>query len=99
MATTAFNTRKAVKTLKDAGVTAKGADAHIKVIEEVTEGLATKEDLRSLEERVDLKLKSLEDRVVNRLTATMWRMQFMTLVMTLGAGFAALKFVLDKVAA
>lgn len=32
MATTAFNTRKAVKTLKDAGVTAKAADAHVEVL-------------------------------------------------------------------
>lgn len=71
MSATAFNTRKAVKTLKDAGVTAKAADGHIGVLEEVTEGLATKGDLNSLEEKFDLKLELLKKELVNTLTLRM----------------------------
>lgn len=71
MATTAFNTRKAVDKLKDAGVTAKAASAHVGVLEEVTEGLATKDDLNSLEEKFDLKLELLRKDLVNTLTLRM----------------------------
>jgi len=64
MATTAFNTRKAVNKLKDAGVTAKGASAHVEVLEEITENLVTKDHF-------ELNLELLRKDLVNTLTLRM----------------------------
>ena len=64
MATTAFNTRKAVKTLKDAGVTAKAASAHVEVLEEITDNLVTKDHF-------ELRLELLRKDLVNTLTLRM----------------------------
>jgi len=45
MTATAFDTHKAAKTLTKSGVTDKQADAHVEVLMQVTDGLATKNDL------------------------------------------------------
>ena len=77
MTTTAFDTLKAAKTLTNAGVKDEQADAHIEVHMQVTEGLATKDDLKILE---------------HSLAATLWKMQSATIVLVLGGVFAMLKF-------
>jgi len=111
MTATAFDTNKALTTLTDSGMPDKQAKAHLEVLMSVTDNLATKadieflhKDIKSSENRVNAKVESLEDFLVTKLDsavyqlkAELWRQQFMTIVITLGAGFAALKFFLDKV--
>ena len=69
------NTLKYVRLLENVGITREQAEAHVQLISEITEGdLATKQDLRNLEtkldtsaERVEHKLLQLEYRLVIKL--------------------------------
>ena len=60
MGTTAFDTLKAAKTLKNGGFTEEQADAQVEVHMQVTNGLATKKDLEEA-------IKSLSLSVSNKL--------------------------------
>ena len=60
MGTTAFDTLKAAKTLKNGGFTEEQADAQVEVHMQVTNGLATKKDLEEA-------IKSLSASVSNKL--------------------------------
>lgn len=64
MATTAFNTRKAVEKLEDAGVAPEAASAHVEILEEVTDSLVTKDHF-------ELRLELLRKDLVNTLTLRM----------------------------
>ena len=77
MTTTAFDTLKAAKTLKNGGFTEEQADAQVEVHMQVTENLATKHDLKSLE---------------HSLAVTLWKMQSATIAIVLSGVFAMLKF-------
>ena len=75
MATIAFDTLKYSKRLKDAGVPDKQAEAEAEALAEVLEvnlkDLATKEDLKVLEERLGDKITMLEQRMTIKLGALM----------------------------
>lgn len=67
MAVATFDTLKFSKALREAGVSEKQADAEATVLAEVFSinfrELATKEDLKFMEERSDFKLKDVEQRL------------------------------------
>ena len=67
MATIAFDTLKYSKRLKDVGVPEKQAEAEAEALAEVLEvnlkDLATKEDLKALEERLSHKISSVDNKI------------------------------------
>ena len=75
MATIAFDTLKYSKRLKDAGVPYKQAEAEAEALAEVLEvnlkDLATKEDLKALEDRLGDKITMLEQRMTIKLGTLM----------------------------
>ncbi len=75
MATIAFDTLKYSKRLKDAGVPDKQAEAEAEALAEVLEvnlkDLATKEDLKALEDRLGDKITMLEQRMTIKLGTLM----------------------------
>lgn len=70
-----FDTLKFSKRLKDAGVPPAQAEAEAEALAEVLEvnlkELATKEDMKRMEERFESKLVQLEQRIVIKLGALM----------------------------
>jgi hypothetical protein len=65
-----FDTHAFVKKLVAAGVPEQQAEVHAEIMAEVViERLATKDDLRGLEDRLDTKLKDLEMRLTFRFGA------------------------------
>ena len=90
MTTLAFDTHESAKTLMDAGVPGEQADAHVEVLKQVTNNLATKNDLNALETSLNAKIDTFEQ----RLTAKMWAMHFSAIVLLLAGGLALLQFVL-----
>ena len=75
MATITFDTLKFANRLKSAGVLPEHAEAEAEALSEVFEAnlkeLATKEDIKHLEERLDGKLIQLEQRMTIKLGALM----------------------------
>ena len=87
MTTVTFDTHRAAKTLTNAGVENKQADAHVEVLKQVTNNLATKNDIKHLGETFDLKLAALESNI----TSSIWKIQLTMVGVTLGGVFAMLK--------
>ena len=59
------NTLKYVKILEKAGVTREQAEAHVQLITEITEGdLATKQDVKNLETKLDTSVERLEHKML-----------------------------------
>jgi len=85
MTATAFDTLKTAKTLTKAGFTKKQADAHVEVLMEVTDGLATKAGIKDLKHEIKL--------LGSGLTVKLWQMQMGAVVFVLGGVFTMLKFV------
>jgi hypothetical protein len=75
MATIAFDTLKFSKRLKDAGVPDKQAEAEAEALAEVFEvnlkELATKDDLKIMEDRIGDKITMLEQRMTIKLGGLM----------------------------
>ena len=75
MASITFDTLKFSKRLKDAGVPDKQAEAEAEALSEVFEinfkEMATKEDLKALEERLSDRMTMLEQRMTIKLGALM----------------------------
>jgi len=84
MTATAFDTHKAAKTLTKAGLTNEQADAHVEVLMEVTEGIATKADIKDLKHKIEL--------LGSTITGKMWQLQMGTVIFVLGGVFTMLKF-------
>ena len=59
MTTITFDTQEAVIKLKSVGVSQEQADAFVRVIVESQNSLATKDDLRDLEQRLIIKLGAM----------------------------------------
>ena len=78
MATITFDTLKYSKRLKDAGVPDKQAEAEAEALAEVLEvnlkDLATKEDLKTLEQRLGDKINVIEQRLGDKITLLEQRM-------------------------
>ena len=67
---TAFDTLKAAKRLKDAGLEENQAEALVEVIgSTLTENLATKDDLAAVEERLDGKISAVEERLNGKIAS------------------------------
>ncbi|MFZ4699973.1 MAG: DUF1640 domain-containing protein [Candidatus Methylumidiphilus sp.] len=78
MATIAFDTLKFSKRLKDAGVPDKQAEAEAEALAEVLEvnlkDLASRDDLKALEERLSTKIAASEERLSDKITMLEQRM-------------------------
>ena len=78
MATIAFDTLKYSKRLKDAGVPDKQAEAEAEALAEVLEvnlkDLASRDDLKALEERLSIKITGSEERLSDKITMLEQRM-------------------------
>ncbi len=78
MATIAFDTLKFSKRLKDAGVPDKQAEAEAEALAEVLEvnlkDLASRDDLKALEERLIIKITGSEERLSDKITMLEQRM-------------------------
>ena len=78
MATIAFDTLKFSKRLKDAGVPDKQAEAEAEALAEVLEvnlkDLASRDDLKALEERLSIKITGSEERLSDKITMLEQRM-------------------------
>jgi len=78
VATITFDTLKYSKRLKDAGVPDKQAEAEAEALAEVLEvnlkDLATKEDLKTLEQRLGDKINVIEQRLGDKITMLEQRM-------------------------
>jgi hypothetical protein len=59
------NTLKYVKILESAGIAREQAEAHVQIITELTEGsLATKQDIKNLENKWDTSLERLDHKML-----------------------------------
>ena len=59
-----FNTLRYARVLESAGVSREQAEAHVQIMAEIVEdNLATKEDIRQLEQKLDHKIIQLEYRL------------------------------------
>ncbi|MGE3973639.1 MAG: hypothetical protein AB7F59_03845 [Bdellovibrionales bacterium] len=59
------NTLKYVKLLEASGIAREQAEAHVQVITEITEGdLATKQDVKNLEVKLDVSVERLEHKML-----------------------------------
>ena len=78
MATIAFDTLKYSKRLKDAGVPDKQAEAEAEALAEVLEvnlkDLASRDDLKALEERLSIKITGSEERLSDKINMLEQRM-------------------------
>lgn len=91
MTATAFNAFTVIKRYEEAEIPKQHIDAHVEVLMEVTDNLATKEDIKSLHkdiehlsESFDLKLETLESNLTNSLT-----MRFVGII---GLAIVAMKY-------
>lgn len=58
------NTLKYVKTLESTGISREQAEAHVQLITEIVEGdLATKQDIKNLEIKIDTSAERLENKI------------------------------------
>lgn len=59
------NALKYVKILEATGITREQAEAHVQIISEITEGeLATKQDIKNLETKLDTSIERLEHKIL-----------------------------------
>ena len=91
MTATAFNAFTIIKRYEEAEIPKQHIDAHVEVLMEVTDNLATKEDINSLHkdiehlsESFDLKLAALQSGLTNTLT-----LRFIGIV---GSAIVAMKY-------
>lgn len=63
-----FNAFKYVEVLRGAGIPDKQAEAQVRVLNEIIESnLASKRDLKEMEQKLDHKLKEMEQRIIIKL--------------------------------
>lgn len=74
-----FNTLKYSRVLEATGVSREQAEAHVQIMAEIVEGdLATKQDLKILENKIE----QMESRLIIRLTAILVSVVSLTIALT-----------------
>ncbi len=72
METKLFNSLKYAKILEDAGLPRNQAETHIQILSDVIgEDMATKDDIKRLEDKISYELQSLEHRMTLKLGGLM----------------------------
>ena len=78
MATVAFDTLRFTKRMKDAGVPERQAEAEAEALAEIfavnLKDLASRDDLKALEERLSTKIAATEERLSDKITMLEQRM-------------------------